>query len=353
MNPAQLAADWLRSIRGKRSQRGFSKRLGYASNIAYRWETGICYPLGREALALAKRDGAAGRAALTTFLGGALPPSLVDVDLGANTGLSQLLRALRGDTSLVELARRSGYSRFSIARWLSGAAEPRLPELLALVEATTFRLLDFLASFTNIERLPSAADAYRALEAARKIAYDVPWSHAVLRALELSDYRALQRHQAGWLARRLGISREEEAACLTALTTARQIKLERGLWVADQTRTLDTRAHPERGRRLKAEWLRVALERLESGVAGTFGYNLMAISRADLARLREMHVAYFRSMQALVADSAPSECVVLFNTELFALDEPTKPPSAKPLAGSGSAPTPRAYRAPTSPRAAN
>jgi hypothetical protein len=29
-------------------------------------------------------------------------------------------------------------------------------------------------------------------------------------------------------------------------------------------------------------------------------------------------------MQALVADSAPSECVVLFNAELFALDEPTK-----------------------------
>jgi hypothetical protein len=25
-------------------------------------------------------------------------------------------------------------------------------------------------------------------------------------------------------------------------------------------------------------------------------------------------------MQALVADSSPSECVVLFNTELFALD---------------------------------
>jgi DNA-binding phage protein len=325
MNVERISADWLRLIRGKRSQRGFSKRLGYASNIAYRWETGICYPLAREAFTLAKRDGAAGRAALGTFLGGALPPALADVELGTGAGLAQLLRGLRGETSLVELARRSGRSRFSIARWLSGAAEPRLPELLTLVEAMTFRLLDFLASFTNIERLPAAEQEYRALEAARKTAYDVPWSHAVLRALELSDYRALRRHQSGWLARRLGISRAEEDLCLTALATARQIKLERGLWVVDETKTIDTRAHPERGRRLKAEWLRVALERLESGVPGVFGYNLMAISRADLARLREMHVAYFRSMQALVADSAPSECVVLFNTELFALDEPAKP----------------------------
>jgi len=324
MDTAQISADWLRAVRGKRSQRSFSKRLGYASNIAYRWETGVCYPLAREALALAKRDGAAGRAALLTFLGGTLPEPLLEVELGTREGVAQLLKTLRGDTSLVELARRSGHSRFSIARWLSGAAEPRLPELLTLVEAMTFRLLDFLASFTHIERLPTVAEAYRALEAARKTAYDVPWSHAVLRALELSDYRALRRHRPGWIARRLGISQQEEEACLSALATARQIKLERGLWVADETRTVDTRVHPERGRRLKAEWLRVALERLESGVTGVFGYNLMAISRADLARLREMHIAYFRNMQSLVADSAPSECVVLFNTELFALDEPAK-----------------------------
>jgi DNA-binding phage protein len=328
MDPARIAADWLRSIRGKRSQRSFSKRLGYASNIAYRWETGVCFPRAREALTLAKREGAAGRAALRAFLGGALPPALTEVDLGTTAGVAELLRGLRGDTSLVELARRSGHSRFAIARWLSGAAEPRLPELLAMVEAMTFRLLDFLASFTNIERLPAAAESYRALEAARKIAYDVPWSHAVLRALELSDYRALKRHQAGWLARRLGITREEEEMCLSALATARQIKLERGLWVTDETRTIDTRAHPERGRRLKAQWLRVALERLESGVPGIFGYNLMAVSRADLARLREMHIAYFRSMQSLVADSTPSECVVLFNAELFALDEASPPFSA-------------------------
>lgn len=46
----------------------------------------------------------------------------------------------------------------------------------------------------------------------------------------------------------------------------------------------------------------------------------MAVSNADFARLKELHLAYFREMQALVADSAPSERVVLFNTELFALD---------------------------------
>jgi hypothetical protein len=321
MNFEQISSDWLRFMRGRRSQRSFSKRLGYSSNIAYRWETGICYPLAREAFVLAKRDGAAGRAALLAFYGGSLPSELDGLELGTRPGVAALLRHARGKTSLVELARRSGHSRFSIARWLNGSAEPRLPELLSLLEAATFRVLDFLACFTAIEKLPSVAEEFRVLEAARKTAYDVPWSHAVLRALELVDYQKLPRHRPGWLAERLHITRQEEERCLAALSTARQIKLEGKRWVVDQTQTIDTRVQPERGRRLKAEWLRVALERLEAGVGGIFGYNLMAISRADLARLREMHIDYFRSMQALVTDSAPSECVVLFNTELFALDD--------------------------------
>ena len=338
MDFEQISADWLRFLRGKRSQRGFSKRLGYSSNIAYRWETGICYPLARETFAMAKRGSAAGRAALQAFLGGVLPAQLASTELETRAGTALLLRLLRGNTSLAELARRSGHSRFSVARWLSGSAEPRLPELLSLVEAATFRVLDFLACFTNIDKLPSVAEEFRALEAARKTAYDVPWSHAVLRALELVDYRKLGRHRPGWLAKRLGISRQEEQRCLEALATARQITLQNGLWCVDQTRTVDTRAHPARGRRLKAEWLKVALQRMEAGVGGVFGYNLMSLSRADLARLREMHLEYFRSMQALVADSAPSECVVLFNADLFALDDAVPAARTAPASVSGAAP---------------
>jgi hypothetical protein len=193
-----------------------------------------------------------------------------------------------------------------------------------LIEAMSFRLLDFMACITSIEKLPSIAADYRALQAARETAYEVPWSHAVLRALELSDYMALPRHHAGWLAARLGISLAEEQRCLKALATARQIRLRDERWVVDQTTTLDTRADPARSRRLKGEWLKVAQNRLEAGSAGVFSYNLMAMSRADLAKLREMHIAYFRSMQALVADSSPGECVVLFNADLLALDEAGK-----------------------------
>ena len=68
---------------------------------------------------------------------------------------------------------------------------------------------------------------------ARAATYDVPWSHAVLRALELADYAALPRHRLGWIAERLGISRKEEVRCLRILHAARQLRFDQGRWVVD------------------------------------------------------------------------------------------------------------------------
>ena len=42
-----------------------------------------------------------------------------------------LLGDLRGGASIVDIARSSGFSRFSVARWLAGTAQPKLPELCA------------------------------------------------------------------------------------------------------------------------------------------------------------------------------------------------------------------------------
>src|SRR5262249_38322948 len=142
MDFRRLAADWLRFIRGKRSQRGFSKRLGYRSNIAYRWESELCFPTAAETFALARRNASADASALDAFFG-STGSGLGEIDLSKRRGVARLMSDLRGKTALIELAKRSGYSRFSVARWLSGAAEPRLPEFLAVVEAATFRVLDF------------------------------------------------------------------------------------------------------------------------------------------------------------------------------------------------------------------
>jgi hypothetical protein len=56
---------------------------------------------------------------------------------------------------LVELASQSGFSRFALARWFKGTAQPKAPQQLALVHHATQRLPDFVAAFTDAEALPS------------------------------------------------------------------------------------------------------------------------------------------------------------------------------------------------------
>lgn len=314
-----IASQILRALRGRRSQRGFSKRIGYRSNIAYRWEAGRCFPSAAESLALIAQSGVDLPMMLRRFLR-ADPAWLASTPVATPAGVAMLLEELRGKTPVAELARRSAFNRYALARWFKGNAEPRLPEFLELVELTSYRMLDFVALLVEPGRVPSIAKPWVRLEATREAAYTHPWSHAILRALELEAYAALGRHQPGWLARRLRMPPAEERRCLQLLRAAGQIQRREGLWRVTEAGVVDTRPDRERGRALKAFWMRTAVERFESGAEGVFGYNLMALSSADLPKLRELHIAYFQAMRTLVAESKPSEHVVLFCAQLFPLD---------------------------------
>ena len=315
----QIAADFVRALRGKRSQAAFSRKLGYASNIVYRWENGRCFPKASVALRCARRSGVDVAAALQLFFHSAAPLAGVR-DPSSARGLAALLERLRGSTPIVALARDSGLSRFAISRWLKGSAQPNLPELLALVDVATLRMLDFVACFTDPGRMPSVAEAWRSLCASRDAAFARPWSHAVLRALELTSYRALSAHEPGFIAQRLGIELEEERSCLELLLRSGQVKRAGKRLRVDDNVTIDLRTEQQRLQALKAFWLDVARQKLESGQPGVFGFNVFAVSAADLEALRQMHVAYFHQMQARIAQSEPCEHVALFSTQLVRLD---------------------------------
>lgn len=53
----ELASDFLRALRGKRSQLAFSRRLGYRSNVVARWENHRCWPTAAGTLYAASRTG--------------------------------------------------------------------------------------------------------------------------------------------------------------------------------------------------------------------------------------------------------------------------------------------------------
>jgi transcriptional regulator with XRE-family HTH domain len=317
-----VASELLRAIRGTRSQEAFARRLGCRSNAIYTWESGRNFPTAARALRAAKRANIDVSASLRRFY--RTPPAwLATSDPTQPETVARFLNDLRGTTPIVDLARASGYNRFSVSRWLKGQSQPRLPDFLYLIEATSLRVIDFIACFVDPELLPHVARAYRDLEAVRLAAYQLPWSHAFLRALELESYRALPKHRPGWLAAQMGIDRVDEERSFELLSKSGQIVIDdSGHYVPTRITTVDTRRDPDAARSLRLFFSRIGYERLVEDSQGTrtaAAYNLFGISEADLSRIRELQRAYFRQMRAIIAESKPVEKIVLANMQLIEL----------------------------------
>ena len=164
---------------------------------------------------------------------------------------------------------------------------------LKLIEATSLRLLDFVDGFTSPAELPEARDAWRVLEAQRRVAYELPWSHAVLRVLELTAYKQAKEHRDDFIATRLQIPLDEVQRCLRALAESQLIVRRKGRWIATQVLAVDTRRNPAAGRALKHHWASVGLSRFRARAArGTLFCTTCSPSRERYRASRSAHRLY-------------------------------------------------------------
>ena len=86
-----------------------------------------------------------------------------------------------------------------------------------------------------------------------------------------------------------------------------------------QTLNVDLARDPEAVRRLKVWAGEIGLQRVAAGSEGLYSYNLFCVSERDYSELQRLHRAYFRQLRAIVAESQPSERVVMANLQLFPL----------------------------------
>jgi hypothetical protein len=315
-----LSAEFMRALRGKRSQTAFSRRLGYRSNVARAWEAGRRFPTATEMLRAASLRRELGDAFGEYYL---VRPAWLDrVPPGSGAFVPAFLSDLKGERSIIEAASLSGLSRFAVARFLSGASEPRVPAFFAFVEAVSRRLLDLLALFVDPATLPSAREEWERLEALRRLAYSHPWSEAFLRVLELEDYAKLGRHRGGFIAARLGVSRAIEDETLAAMREAGAIVMRHGRWHLDRSRSVYTGSDRQASMRLKAFWTRAAAERMPNHRDGVFSYSVFSVTEEDYAKLKALQQSYYRQVLATVRKTARSERVIVANVQLFALDAP-------------------------------
>src|SRR5690606_9878931 len=141
------------------------------------------------------------------------------------------------------------------------------------------RLIPFVEHFADPAQLDSTREMHADLEAQKRLAYEVPWSHAVLRALELSGYQCLANHSDCFIARNLGLPESEVKQYLKALEDAGQIRWSGTHWVLERVMTVDTRPDPAANLRLKQHWTSVAQDRLSQTILdqdALYSYNLFA-----------------------------------------------------------------------------
>lgn len=303
----ELAARQLiRAIRGSRSQIAFCRRLGYRSNVATDWESGRRFPDAAETLRAAGVAGIDVGAALTRFH----PEAAAAYVEG---GVAAWLRALRGSTPYAFLARASGASRHQVGRWLRGDAVPRLPDLLALVDACTGRMPELVAVLVDVEQVPAVAAAAEARRRAGRLLFDAPWSPAVLTLLATAPSGSLDE-----MAARLGVAVAELVPAVEALVAAGLVERggERLRLVSPLTST--ARGSDEDRHRVRVHWADVARRRLDRrGPNDQFGLDVLAVSRVDLDRIRERYRAFYREVRAIVAASEPVETAGLLVVQII------------------------------------
>jgi hypothetical protein len=318
----QISVELLKALRGRRSQVGFSRRLKYSSNVAYTWESKRRWPTASVAMWAATRVGIE----LQTQVGIFHPNTLEAperFDLTTPEGVANFLNDLRGATPIQDVAARVGRDRFAVSRWLKGKSEPRLPEFLQMIEATSLRVTDFLTSLVDADKLPTIYREWQRLQRGRNLFFDQPWTQVVLLCLELSDYQALGEHDDNWVAHRTGLPIETVQECIQALAETNQIAWRKKRWSQSETRAITMQRTPDDVRRAKQWWAEIAIERFQDHAPGMFSHNLFTVNEADFERLQELHRSYYRAVRSLVAESLPGERIVLSTVSTQALSPPS------------------------------
>ncbi|MCB9680551.1 MAG: hypothetical protein H6733_03695 [Alphaproteobacteria bacterium] len=214
-----MAQELLRALRGDRSTKALSEQLGFQTNVVYRWETGARRIPAHVVFALAHDAGVDVVAAVRTLID-AVVPKLEDVDPGLPMFATMVLQEVHAHRLPYRDDEGTGLSRFALRRLLIGEATLSMADLLMLAEHYRERALVFLHAFTDPSELPSAADAWRAIERAQAIRGACPWVPELLAVLRVPAYTARPAHDATWLATSLGVSRKQVDDVVASLLDA-------------------------------------------------------------------------------------------------------------------------------------
>lgn len=284
-----------------------SRRLGYRGNVVAKWEGGQRSPTFGEVLRAHLRIGVDVARALRAFHA----PSAAAWDPAVPEAIAPWLRALQGQTSQALLAERTGLSRQQVGRLLSGRTQGRLAMVMAVVDAMTGRLPDLVAELVPIEQVPELARAAQVRQALSRLAFAYPWSPAAQAWLGCRrEVRASTAADA--LAHDLGLELPAAEELVGALVEAGVAEVARGRLRPGSPASVEVRATEDDMGRLRAHWAKVSADRMARRAGDDlFSFNVFAVGRDDLARIRQSQRRFYREVRAIVAESPPEVVALL------------------------------------------
>lgn len=316
MNYSHVAQELIVALRSRRGQNWLSEKLGFSSNQLYRWEKGLRKISWKDFLRLIEVCGYNSSELLIEIIGYEGHPN--------ESG--RLITWLTGHSKINESARSIQISRQAMGRLRRGQTEPSLEMILKIIDVIQNRLIEFCDFFVPAERLETLNEKRDLQILERQLRLQMPVSTVVFACLELNEYRQLERHRPGLIAKLCGISLKEEETILRSLEKTGAIKKNNEIYeVTTNGLELSTESFEDK-LRMQLFWSLYAKNFLENThepkANSLYGWSVFPISDRGYELLREkLREAYVNIVAIANADKAPKTQVKIINLQCIDLND--------------------------------
>jgi transcriptional regulator with XRE-family HTH domain len=197
----RVAAELMRAARGERSQQELAATLGVVPSVVSRWESGARVPSAADALQVFAATGLDLNAAIRPI--DARFDEALDAAPPPDPALPHLLvRELCKDHDVADLATATGMSRQALGRLLRDEARVKLPDLLALFEASLGRLLRLVEALVPPSAVPALEVGFANRRNRRLLYREWPVVTYLDTSIRTEAYRTLPAHDTAWFQHR-------------------------------------------------------------------------------------------------------------------------------------------------------
>ncbi len=312
-----VAQELVKALRGRSTQGALSRRLGFKTNVVYRWEAGLRAATADDLLALIRLRIDQSELRLWSFALGSNGARLDTQPFEWTTWLS----TIRGDQSVVDIAETLGISPQAVRRIFRGDSTPSLSRLLHLIQCLSNRIINFIELLTDPSLLKSLKGVRTLVEAQMAITFEHVHAESIIACLETRGYAELHHHSNEWIADRLTLPIDVVEQTIQALVAARGIQSRMGKFKTQDYRMANTQTRSKAdAKRLARHWTHVSMAVAEERTRS--GYLVFSADQEAIDEIGRIMTEAMHQVIARVAKTKTVDRVSVLTVNMSQLDQP-------------------------------